>query len=96
MEKNQERISTLVLEPEKHIEINGVTITPEFLSIIKSWQEEDNGVINEIRDDIANVTSSILLAMEYIDHDAIQKDMLEQIKALNSTRTSLKFLMKYK
>lgn len=82
----------MVLETGKTILINGVEITPEFLNFIKSWREEDNAIILEIQNDIADVTSSILLAMDYVYEDYMQ-DMLINIKELNRTRKNLKYLM---
>lgn len=92
MEKNQEITSTMVLEPGKTILINGVEITPEFLEFIQSWRKNDNGIIVEVQNDIADATSSILLAMDYVCEDYAQA-MLKQIKELNKTRINLKYLM---
>lgn len=92
MEKNQVPTNTMVLETGKTILINGVEITPEFLNFIKIWREDDNGIILEIQNDIADATSSLLLAMDYLDENNNQV-ILEQIKHLNRTRRNLKYLM---
>lgn len=80
------------LETGETMLINGVVITPEFLDFIKSWREADNAIIVEIQNDIADATSSILLAMDYVCEDYVQS-MLKQIKELNKTRINLKYLM---
>ncbi len=92
MQKKQEPTSTIVLETGKTILINGVEITPEFLDFIKCWRKADNSIIHEIENDIADATSSILLAMDYVSED-YKREMLKQIQELNKTRTNLKYLM---
>ena len=92
MEQNQKTTDTMVLETGKTIIINGVVITPEFLEFLKSWRQEDNAIFREIQNDIADATSSILLAMDYVCED-YKLDMLINIKELNRTRKNLKYLM---
>ena len=92
MEQNQEATNTLVLETEKTIMINGVVITSEFLKFIKSWREDDNACIMEIQNNISDATCSLLFAMDYMFEDYNQA-ILSQIKELNRTRRSLKYLM---
>lgn len=92
MEQNQKTTDTMVLETGKTIIINGVVITPEFLEFLESWRQEDNAIFREIQNDIADATSSILIAMDYVCED-YKLDMLINIKELNRTRKNLKYLM---
>ena len=43
-----------------HIEIEGAILSPQALSLLRDWQENDNHMINEISENIADAISLIV------------------------------------
>lgn len=85
--KNQE------MKTENVTIINGAVITGGVIEYINMVQHENNSVLNEIRAEICNAVSLLIVAKEYLG-DEIEKEIDETIKSLNLTSRNLKGLMK--
>jgi hypothetical protein len=86
MEKKENNIDKATI-------INGVVLTDKALNYLKGLQEDGNGMIKDIREEINNSISILIGASEYLmEEDA--EEAMRLIKFLNDFNKDIKKLMK--
>lgn len=75
--------------------INGVVLTKNVFQFIEMMQDENNYCLNEVREDLSNTISLLIMAKEYFTEcDDILSDFEREVQNINRLSRSLRKLAK--